>query len=294
MKFSILTPSFNAEKFIEETIQSVITQRGNFDLQYIIIDGGSTDNTCSIVSDFITKHQNNQLKVYCKSLSIQLISEPDKGMYDALAKGFRLVDGDWIAYINSDDFYLPNAFKAIQLMHENFKEFSWVIAQNTWYNRHGIICGSRLPLPYDRDFILNAVYGNELPYIQQESTFWRKELLTHVDFEQLSSYRLAGDFYLWHTFAKYTMPIVLATNISGFRMHQENQSLAIDKYKEEMQQIVGGKRKKLTFWERLKIIKHHFLCHYVSEHFVLKYRKDLIGFWESGLKYFPVTKGDLP
>lgn len=293
MKFSILTPSFNSEKFIEETIQSVITQRGNFDLQYIVIDGGSTDDTCNIVNDFITKHQNNQLKVYCKSLSIQLISEPDNGMYDALAKGFKLVDGDWIGYINSDDFYLPNAFKSIQIVHDNFKKINWLTAKNTWYNKHGFICGSQLPLTYKKEYILNGVYGNELPFIQQESTFWKKELLDILNLKEFASYQLAGDFYLWYCFAQKSMPFIINTNISGFRIHEANQSLEIEKYRVEMENIIGGKRKKLSLRDKFYILKYKFITKYFSEKLILKHNKKTFNFWNTSLKTFPITKGEL-
>ena len=90
-KVSIVTVVRNGEKFIEKTIQSVISQDYS-SIQYIIVDGNSQDNTNKIISN------------YREYLS-QYISEPDKGIYDAMNKGARLASGDWILYMNAGDYF---------------------------------------------------------------------------------------------------------------------------------------------------------------------------------------------
>lgn len=92
MKISIITVTYNSAKTIRDTINSVISQDYH-DLEYIIVDGKSTDNTLSIV------------KEYTKNIS-KIVSEPDKGMYDAINKGIELASGDVIGILNSDDFYI--------------------------------------------------------------------------------------------------------------------------------------------------------------------------------------------
>jgi len=95
-KISIVTPSFNQGDFIEETINSILNQ--NYpNLEYIIIDGGSTDNTISILNKY-------------SSYLYFWISEKDNGQSDALNKGFKIATGEICAYINSDDLYLDNIF----------------------------------------------------------------------------------------------------------------------------------------------------------------------------------------
>lgn len=91
MKISIITVAFNSAKTIRDTIDSVASQNHR-DLEYLVIDGGSTDGTLDII------------KCYQK-LNINLISESDKGIYDAMNKGIRLATGNVIGFINSDDFY---------------------------------------------------------------------------------------------------------------------------------------------------------------------------------------------
>ncbi|MGE0568304.1 MAG: glycosyltransferase family 2 protein [Bacteroidia bacterium] len=95
MKFSIITVTYNSEAYLEETILSIINQKG-IDLEYIIIDGGSTDTTKSIIE----KYRNN---------IHHFISEPDNGIYDALNKGIKLSTGDVIGILHSDDIYTSDS-----------------------------------------------------------------------------------------------------------------------------------------------------------------------------------------
>ncbi len=100
LKISIVTPSFNQAAFLEETIDSVLSQRDP-NLEYVIIDGGSTDGSV----DIIRRHAG-QLAYW--------VSEPDKGQYDAINRGFAKVTGDVMAWINSDDKYTPWCFSIVR------------------------------------------------------------------------------------------------------------------------------------------------------------------------------------
>jgi glycosyltransferase involved in cell wall biosynthesis len=104
-KISIITPSFNQGQYIEQTILSVIEQ-GYENLEYIIIDGGSSDNTLKII------------KKYEKYITCW-VSEKDKGQSDAINKGIKLATGDIINWLNSDDYYMPGALDHVATVFSN-------------------------------------------------------------------------------------------------------------------------------------------------------------------------------
>ncbi len=100
MRVSVITPSFNYGRFIEEAIASVLQQAPGLELELVISDGGSTDGTIEIVQKAADPH-------------IMLISEPDDGQSDALNRALARSTGDVIGWMNADDYYLPGAFEAI-------------------------------------------------------------------------------------------------------------------------------------------------------------------------------------
>ena len=241
MKISIITPCYNAGEYISETIESVIYQRGDFEIEYIIIDGGSTDNTISILDKYKKLIESRKCKINCNSINIKYISEKDNGMYDALVKGFKLITGNIVAYINSDDFYLPNAFSTVIDIFQKYLEVKWLSGMPVGYNEKGQIIGSFLPLKYDRVLIRKGFYGTILPFIQQESTFWRAELLNLLDFSKLKMYKFAGDFYIWYTFSKYSDLYIVQSCFAGFR-HRVNQlSKQKSKYYKEFYELTERK-----------------------------------------------------
>lgn len=94
MKISVITVTFNSEKTVKDTIESVLKQKYQ-DYEYLVIDGGSKDNTVDIIKEYEPKFEGK----------MRWVSEKDKGMYDGINKGIRMAKGDVVGIINSDDFY---------------------------------------------------------------------------------------------------------------------------------------------------------------------------------------------
>lgn len=97
MKISLITVTYNSSKTLKTTLESILNQL-HTDYEYIVVDGASKDNTVALLKEYEPKFKNN----------IKWISEPDKGLYDAMNKGIRMATGDVIGVLNSDDFFTSN------------------------------------------------------------------------------------------------------------------------------------------------------------------------------------------
>ena len=214
MKFSIITSCFNAEKYIAETVLSVIEQteiiNNNCELEYIIIDGNSSDKTNKII---------NKLKEKYPKI-IHLIEE-DIGLYDGLSKGFKIVSGDVMGYLNAGDFLNKSAFSVLKKVFLN-KKINWVTGLKIIYNEQSEISKIQIPYNYRSSLIRCGAYGKYLPFIQQESTFWRPNLIKDLDYEYFKSLKKSGDMYLWYNFSKKNKLYIVNSYLSGFKYH-ENQ-----------------------------------------------------------------------
>lgn len=185
MRISIVTPVFNQVKYLEQTILSVLNQ-GYPELEYIIIDGGSTDGTVEII-----KKYESQISYW--------ISEPDTGMYDALNKGFSISSGKIMAYINSDDILMPNSLYMMNKLFLDLPEVQWVQGLNNCMDMSGSITQTY----YGKKFSFLKFLYRDYKWIQQESTFWRRSLYEKAGNRIDKSLRLAGDFDLWFRFFQY-------------------------------------------------------------------------------------------
>lgn len=236
---TVVTPCFNSVKYIEETVESVINQRavreGRIKLNYWVIDGGSNDGTQAI------------LQRYADQGKLNYISEKDSGMYDALIKGFQRAQGELCCYINAGDYYHLTAFDVVKEVMDAH-DVSWLSGWHVMYNERSQVINFYLQKRFFRSFIRKGIYGRLQPHIQQESTFWRTELLDLLDFDKLRSFRYAGDFYLWHSFATQHELCSVAAQLGGFKLHPGQLSSAMDKYTAELERICGHK---LSPWDRV-------------------------------------------
>jgi len=248
-KISLITPCFNAEKYIEETIHSVVNQTaltsGTISLEYIFCDGGSKDKTVETI-------ENSIRKISAPNYSFQVYSEKDNGMYEALSKGLKKVTGDYCAYINAGDFYAPYAFDIIGEIFEN-ENIQWLTGSRVHYNEKSQVISMRTPLRYRKLFIRKGFYGLILPYIQQESTFWKSELNGLLDHSRLSALKMAGDYYLWHCFAAKADLFVVESYLAGFKIQKGQKSENHSEYQKEVSQFIRNRYGKAILYSPLII-----------------------------------------
>lgn len=168
MKISVVTVCFNSQKTINRTIKSVAEQN-NCNFEYIIVDGASSDGTIDIINSWQNK------------IPLVLISEPDKGIYDAMNKGVKLAKGDWILFLNSDDcFYSKDSLSQIELELKDNVDIVYGATEFA-YDGFSVI---RVPRPLPS-------FWKKMPFNHQSSLSRRNLLLQHpFDLK----YRLAADY----------------------------------------------------------------------------------------------------
>ena len=236
MKFSIITPSCNSEKYIRETIESVIRQRGDFSIEYFVLDNLSSDRTCDIVREYQELLVTGKMVVHCRDVQLSLITEQDSGMYDAISKGFKNACGDIYAWINSDDIYLPGAFDIVQRTLSKYPEISWLKGITSYMNENSTIYEAGCCFLYRQDWIKAGLYGTALYFIQQDSVFWRAKLWQEGD-EINKNLSLAGDYFLWKSFAKSAPLYSLNAYVSCFRKAPGQKSTDINAYWREIEEF---------------------------------------------------------
>jgi len=155
-RISIVTPSFNQAAFLEDTIRSVLSQ--NYpNLEYIIMDGGSTDGSVDII------------RRYERDLAYWG-SEKDGGAADAIAKGFSKATGDIFAYLNSDDIYLPGSLEAIaQTMADSAADVAY--GNTYWIDTAGSTLGERRQTPFARMGYLYGGFDLQQPAVGREHSY---------------------------------------------------------------------------------------------------------------------------
>lgn len=236
MKFSIVTPTFNSSKYLHETIQSVLSQEGNFSIEYILIDNCSTDDTMNIIRYFEELISRGKFIKDRHEVTIKLHSEPDNSMYSAINKGFSVATGDIYAWINSDDIYLPNAFQTVYSVFKKYPFIKWMKGITSYINSDSKMIKEGKCFLYNTKYIQKGAYGREWTFIQQDSVFWKPSLWEKVGGVD-DSLNLAGDYKLWIDFSNYADLVSVNHKLSCFRMHENQLSNNFERYKKEMSKI---------------------------------------------------------
>jgi glycosyltransferase involved in cell wall biosynthesis len=203
-RIGVVTPSYNQGAFIRETIDSVLGQDYP-SIEYRVIDGGSTDDTLDVLKSY--------------GSAVDWISEPDHGQASAINKGLKGVSADIVAFINSDDVYLPGTFSSVAAYFAAHPDASWLTGDHFVIDSRGKRIRSYVSA-YKKILRKRPTFGRlaMANYIVQPSTFWRKKLLDEIGFFD-ESLRYCFDYDFWVR-AMLRHPLhVTSRPFSLFRVH---------------------------------------------------------------------------
>jgi len=252
---SVVTPSFNQAKFIADTIESVLSQQGDFYIDYVIIDGASTDGAKEIIAGYESLLKQNcrseniaglcfyvaekSVKLNrCKGISYRWVSEKDNGHGDALNKGFSKTIGDIMCWLNSDDMYIDDAFQSVTEIFRQFDKVKWIVGLNCGFDAGG---SPRL-FTYLEKYRYKNIFSYltyNYEWIQQEGTFWRKDLWQQAGGKINTDYKLMVDGELWCRFFLYENLYHVQRELGGYRIHNANRALlSMPRVRAEMEKAI--------------------------------------------------------
>jgi glycosyltransferase involved in cell wall biosynthesis len=248
---TIVTPSYNQGEFIEETIRSILLQKGNFYIDYIIMDGGSEDESVEIIKKYELLLAENcgiiekdGLKWYvkkdtgfpwnqCLGISCRWISEKDNGQVHALKKGFRMARGDIFGWLNSDDIYVnPEALQQVCTYFDHDPDLELLLGDGPFISK----TGEKLKLHHvDRVNLKELIYLDY--HILQPSAFFRKNIYDEVLLDERLICTFDANFFIGMLYNGVNYQKVNDI-FSAFRLYEETKTLKFTKIRhKELLQI---------------------------------------------------------
>ena len=211
---SIITPSFNQAPYIESTIKSVLSQDYPR-IEYIIVDGGSTDGTVDIIKKYDRRGGVTPPLAWW-------VSEKDKGQTDAINKGFGRATGEILAWINSDDTYEPGAVSAAVKYLQEHPEVGMVYGDCNFINENGIVIGK-----FNSAQTSHRLLRQGYVHIPQQTMFFRADLWKQVGPLDPSFY-FAMDYDLWTRISAHAGIKYVPQTWANFRLHTSGKTIMAD------------------------------------------------------------------
>ncbi len=210
LRISLVTPSFNQAGFIGRTIDSVLAQTGDFELEYKVIDGGSSDGTLEVLKSFGPR--------------LRWVSEPDRGQIDAINKGLRAATGDVVAWLNSDDLLLPGALARVAQAFTSNPNTEWIHGRCEIVDERGAPLRSWISR-YKHFRARRHSFANLLTenYISQMTAFWRRSVHDQIGYLD-PELDLAFDYDLFLRLARRGPPVYLEEPLACFRWYRSSKS----------------------------------------------------------------------
>ncbi len=228
MRVSIVTPSFNQAKFLALTAQNVLSQSGDFDLKWIVIDGGSNDGTIELLRSL-------------NDPRLTWVSEKDRGQAHALNKGLQVADGEVIGWLNSDDLYLPDTLQTVvDALHSDARA-QWIVGSYQIIDESGKQIRPSIAR-YKERALKNYRFRSLLRenFISQPAVFWRSDFGRQIGAAD-ESLHWTMDYDLWLRMGRKCDPLIIPRPLAQFRIHGSSKSGKVDRRQFDEQYQVAGR-----------------------------------------------------
>jgi glycosyltransferase involved in cell wall biosynthesis len=225
MRITVITPTFNQATFLPATAESILSQAGDFDLEWLVIDGGSMDDTL----DYLNSITDPRLR---------WISEKDRGQGDAINKGLALASGEVVAWLNSDDLYAPASLSRVAGAFRANPQKQWLFGRCDIVDESGREIRHRVTA-YKDWFLRRYSYRRLLRenFISQPAVFWRRSAASSID----ESLHYTMDYDLWLRLGKLSEPIFVDEALAHFRFHPTSKSGAVSREQFDEQYRVAAR-----------------------------------------------------
>ena len=203
--FGIVTPTLNAEKYLDDTLRSVWSQTSEqIQIDHVLVDGGSTDGTVDVAAGYPTR---------------VVVATDDQGMYDAVNRGLGMVNGDIVGYINADDEIGPGALTLVAQAFRTHPEAQWLMGTREFIDGDGTAFAWMTPVP----FTLREYVGLGWSCVPQETVWMRRALYETVGpFD--TTFKNTGDYDMYARCRAVAEPLILKEVIGRFRLHGDQLS----------------------------------------------------------------------
>ncbi len=237
MKISIITPSYNHAEFLEKTLVSVLSQKGSFELEYIVMDGDSNDGSKEILQKYEKLIQDKKWDVKCKKIDFIWKTEKDEGQSDAVNKSLKLATGDIIGWLNSDDVYEEHALETIVRFFARESEIMWafgkcyIIDKADQEIRKWITAYKNLRL---RNYNYNKLLQEN--FISQPATYWRKKTMDEIGYLD-ENHHLVMDYEYWLRLGAKFKGGFVNKYLASFRWYEDSKSGSsfLEQFRQDLQ-----------------------------------------------------------
>ena len=231
-RMTMVTVNYNYGRYLRECMHSIISQPDFDRVDYVVMDGGSTDNSLEIIAD-LSPHLH-----YWQS-------EPDKGNYDAVANGFAKSNAPYMGWLNSDDMLAPWTLRTVLEIFDQLPGVRWITSRFPMIAREdGTVISTEIMPGVDAWGFAHGEHIKTLGrphngWITQDATFWRRDLWDEVGGKFDDSLELACDFELWSRFLQHAELYTVPTPLSIYRAHGDNKAIAgREEYRDECVKVL--------------------------------------------------------